>query len=212
MMFTYNQIRGDIDTTYHRQQRDMFASGLAAAIGIAAYAVWNAIKSHSDFNTGDSHPGIRRLASLTGMSINPVQDAIKKLEKFHLLRVVKRPRKTNHYIAMERMDVKVGNKVICTIVVDYIPSKMRERLEKLKGAAKGEIDAADVWAQVTVLPGPGLKLDESSGTFQGKMRADEIPEQQEQPDAVAARQEARRQLKRLADEMRFKSHIPMNNN
>ncbi len=211
MMCSHSQIRGDIDTTYHRQQRDMFASGLAAAIGVAAYAVWNAIKSHSDFNTGDSHPGLRRLASLTGMSINPVQDAIKKLEKFHLLRVVKRPRKTNHYIAMERMDVKVGNKVICTIVVDYIPSKMRERLEKIKGAAKGEIDAADVWAQVTVLPGPGLKLDESSGTFQGKMRADEIPDQLEQPDAVAARQEARRQLKQLADEMRFKSHIPMNN-
>lgn len=211
IMSTHNQIRGDIDTTYHRQQRDMFASGLAAAIGVAAYAVWNAIKSHSDFNTGDSYPDLRRIASLTGMSINPVQDAIKKLETFYLLRVIKRPRKNNHYIAMERMDVKVGNKVICTIVVDYIPSKMRERLEKLKGAAKGEIDAADVWAQVTVLPGPGLKLDESSGTLQGKMRADEIPEQLEQPDAVAARQEARRQLKQLADEMRFKSHIPMNN-
>lgn len=72
-----DSIRGDIDTTYHTQQRDMFASGLAADIGIAAYAVWNAIKSHADFNTGDSYPGIRRIAALTGMTVNPVQDAIK---------------------------------------------------------------------------------------------------------------------------------------
>lgn len=207
-MFTHSQIRGDIDTTYHRQQRDMFSSGLAADIGIGAYAIWNAIKSHSDFNTGDSHPGIRRLASLTGMSINPVQDAIKKLEKFHLLRVVKRPRKTNHYVARERMDVRLGNRVICTIVIDYIPSQMRERLEKIKAATKGEIDAADVWAQVEIIPGPGLKLDESSGTFQGTMRADEIPQQLTRADALAKRQDVRQALKQAANEMRFGAHNP----
>lgn len=189
----------------------MFASGLAADIGIGAYAVWNAIKSHSDFNTGDSHPGIRRLASLTGMSINPVQDAIKKLEKFHLLRIAKRPRKTNHYIAMERIDVKVGNVVMCTIVVDYVPSKMRERLEKLKGAAKGVIDAADVWAQVKIIPGPGFELDEKSGTFQGKIQANEIPQQPIYRNAVENAVSARQRLIELADEIRLKPAMHMSN-
>lgn len=204
MKLVHSQIRGDIDTTYQRQQRDMFASGLAADIGVAAYAVWNAIKSHADFNTGDSHPGIRRLAALTGMSINPVQDAIKKLEKFHLLRVAKRTRKVNHYIAMERMDVKVGNRVICTIVVDYIPSQMRDQLEKLKGAVKGEIDGADIWVQVKILPGPGLRLDASSGTYHGEIRADEVLAQLSHAGAVASPQDVRRQLKIFADEMRHK--------
>jgi hypothetical protein len=77
-------------------------------------------------------------------------------------------------------------------------------LERLKGAAKGELDGADVWAQVKILPGPGLKLDESTGTYQGKLRADEVPEQLNHADAVATRQDVRRRLKMLADELRFK--------
>ena len=59
-------VTGDIDTTYYTQQRDMFASGLAAEIGVNAFAVWHAIKSHADFQTGVSWPGIRRLMLLTG--------------------------------------------------------------------------------------------------------------------------------------------------
>ena len=43
------QILGDIDTTYYTQQRDMFTSGLAADIGVSAFAVWHAIKWHADF-------------------------------------------------------------------------------------------------------------------------------------------------------------------
>ena len=37
-------LRGDLDTTYQTQQRDMFTSGLAASIGVNAFAVWHAIK------------------------------------------------------------------------------------------------------------------------------------------------------------------------
>jgi len=36
----FPSVQGDIDTTYHTQQRDMFASGLAAEIGVNAFAVW----------------------------------------------------------------------------------------------------------------------------------------------------------------------------
>ena len=49
-------VRGDLDATYITQQRDMFASGLAAQIGVYAYTVWSAIKYHSDFQTGQSWP------------------------------------------------------------------------------------------------------------------------------------------------------------
>lgn len=72
-------VRGDIDTTYHTQQRDMFASGLAAQIGVNAFAVWHAIKSHADFQNGRAWPGIRRIMALTGLSTDPVQAGIRTL-------------------------------------------------------------------------------------------------------------------------------------
>jgi len=130
----FPSVQGDIDTTYHTQQRDMFASGLAAEIGVNAFAVWHAIKSHADFQTGVVWPGIRRLMLLTGLSTDPVQAAIKKLVDNHLLRVSKRGQK-NIYVARERMDVRVGDLVICTIAIDFVPSTMRERLAKLISAA-----------------------------------------------------------------------------
>ncbi len=205
-------IQGDIDTTYHTQQRDMFASGLAAEIGVYAYAVWNAIKAHSDFNTGDSYPGIRKLCELTGISDQKVQSSIKDLESAHLLRVVKKVRKTNHYIARERMDVRVGSKVICTVVVDYIPAQMRERLAKLKGAVNGDLSKEDVWAQVELIPGPGMKLDASSGTFKSDMRADEIPQQLNHSEAavmLGSAKAAREQVRLIADQMRVKAKVPV---
>jgi hypothetical protein len=198
-------LRGEVDITYHTQQRDVFASGLVAQIGPNAFAIWNAIKSHADFATGDSYPGIRRLARITGLSANPVQDAIKKLVEHHLLRVVSKPRKTNHYIARERLDVKVGARVVCTVVVDYVPAQMRKRLARLKAATSGDtagLDGEDVWAQVEVIPGAGMKLDAKTGTFKAIVRADEVPAE---PLPAASVEEAKRKLRKITDEMRTKS-------
>ena len=106
------------------------------------------------------------------------------------------------------MDVRIGDRVICTVVVDFVPATMRDKLAKLKGAASGEIEAADVWAEVELIPGPGLKLDANSGTFKATMRADEIPLQVSQAEAASMLSnaaEARKKLKALALEMRSKS-------
>ena len=139
-------LKGEIDTTYQTQQRDMFTSGLAASIGVNAFAVWHAIKSHANYETGKCWPGIRRLMELTGIASASVQGAIKSLEQAHLLRV-SRLSKKNIYVARERMDVRVGKRIICTIAVDYIPNTMRERLAKLKEAAlTGDLDSAAVVA------------------------------------------------------------------
>jgi len=197
-------VRGNIDTTYHTQQRDMFTSGLAAQIGVYAYAVWNAIKYHSDFQTGKSWPGIRHLAEITGVSKASVEKAIDTLVQAHLLRVTKRGQR-NVYVARERLDVRVGDRVICTIAIDYVPARMRERLEQLKSASAGEIEAADVWAEVELIPGPGLSLDASSGTYKGALRADEVPAADAlvtQAAAAAVAHDARAHLKAIADQMR----------
>lgn len=204
-------VTGDIDTTYMTQQRDMFESGLVAEIGVNAYAVWNAIKCHADFQTGVAWPGIRRLMTLTGLSTDPVQDAIKTLEASHLLRVTKHGNgRSSEYVARERMDVRVGNKVICTVAVDYVPMAMRERLEKLKMATRGVLAADDVWAEVELIPGPGMTLDATSATFKTNIRADDVPHQQTMEAALANPQvaQAREKLKQLSTEMKAGKKAP----
>jgi len=187
------QVRGAIDTTYQTLQKDLFTSGLAAEIGVYAFAVLSAIKAHADFQTGDCWPGIRKIASLIGCSKSVVEAAILKLESEHLLRVDRR-RKVNHYVARERLDVRVGGRVICTVVVDYVPASMRERLAQLRRAAAGDLEGEDVWARVEVLPGPGMAFDEQRGAFSGRLLADEVP--------AAAAAEHRARLQTIAQEMR----------
>lgn len=199
-------LRGDIDTTYMTQQRDMFESGLVAEIGVNAYAIWNAIKCHADFETGVAWPGIRRLVEMCGISNMTVQGAIKTLQAAHMLRVKKRGRRSNEYVARERMDIRVGNRVICTVVVDYVPATMRARLARLKGASTGDLSAEDVWAEVELIPGPGLKLDEATGTFKTSMRADEVPEQVSTLQAASEDPrvlEAREKLRQISIDMKI---------
>jgi DNA-binding transcriptional MocR family regulator len=192
-------ISGDVDTTYMTQQRDMFSSGLAAQIGVYAYTTWCAIKYHSDFQTGQSWPGIRHLATLVGASKASIEKAILDLEAAHLLRVDRRGRK-NVYIARERMDVRIGDRVICSIAIDYVPAQMREKLAALRGAAAGEIESADVWAEVEIIPGPGMEHDPNSGTYKGRMRADEVPSQADLKTAQSV-DDARKKLRLQRDEI-----------
>lgn len=192
-------VRGDLDATYMTQQRDMFSSGLAAQIGVYAYTTWCAIKYHSDFQTGQSWPGIRHLAELVGASKASIEKAILELEKRHLLRVTRKGRR-NIYVARERMDVRVGDKVICSIAVDYVPAQMRDRLAALRGATAGELEDADVWAEVEIIPAPGFQHDPETGTYKGRLRADEIPSQDDLSMARSV-EEARTRLRLQRDEI-----------
>ncbi len=170
-------IRGDIDTTYLTQQRDVFTSGLAARVGPNAYAVWMAIKSHANFNTGEAWCGVRKIAELAGISPMTAQRALKVLREEHLLRVARQEGQRLVYVARERMDLRIGQRVIATVVIDYVPNSMRKRLERLKAAAAGtaDLDGEDVWAQVELIPGAGLTWDDARGVLTGRLRADEIP-------------------------------------
>lgn len=168
-------VMGDIDTMYLTQQRDTFTSGLAREIGAHAYMVWHAIKSHADFATGEAWPGVRRLMEQTGMASHTVQEAIQALRSAHLLRESRRVGRSIVYIPRERLDVRIGSRVICIVVVDYVPNAMRERLAKLRSAAAGDLSDADVWADVEILPGPGFMYDAQRQAFVASLRADEVP-------------------------------------
>jgi len=154
--------RERLDTSYLSMQRDLFTSGVVARIGVNAFAVWQAIKAHADYQTGVCWPSVRRLMALTGLASRSVQVAITALQEAHMLRV-KRHGRRNFYIARERMDLRLGELLICTVVVDYIPASLRETLPRVKALMEGsgqsgEADPA-ILAQIEILPGAGFVWD-----------------------------------------------------
>ena len=82
-------MRGAVDTSFETLQRDLFASGMAARIGMNAFGVWLAIKSHADYATGECWPGMRRLAGLTGLAVGTIQKSVRTLLDARLLRIKK---------------------------------------------------------------------------------------------------------------------------
>lgn len=167
-------MQGRINTTFGTYQADLFESGLVAQIGVSAFAVWAAIKAHSDYQTGIAWPSIRRLMILTGLASATVQKCLDTLEASHLLRSeVKNKRR--YYVARERLDVSIGSRVLCTIVVDYVPSVMRDKLKRVKDALSTGKDP-DAFAQVDIIPGNGFTWDEKAKILRASIPADEIPE------------------------------------
>ena len=169
-------MQGKIDSSFVTQQRDMFTSGVAAEIGMNAYGVWTAIKFHADYETGKSWPGMRRLGELTGLSKSTVDRCIDVLEKAHLLRVARKEKGRGlEYVARERLAVRIGERVLCTIVIDYVPNKLRERLNRIEQAlTTGEGDT-EAFAQVEIIPGPGFQWDAIAGVLRSEIPAHEVP-------------------------------------
>lgn len=169
-------MKGKIDASFQTEQRDMFASGIVAEIGVNAYAVWSAIKYHADFQTGEAWPGMRRLGELVGLSKSAVDRAVDALEAAKLLRVVKssNKRRGQTYVARERMAVRIGSRVLCTIVIDYVPAKMRGTLEQIEKALDGK-GGSQAFADVEIIPGEGFLWDASENVLRGRIEAQEVP-------------------------------------
>ena len=173
---------GRIDTSFQTLQRDLFASGLAARIGMNAFGVWLAIKSHADYNTGEAWPGMRRLAELTGLSLGAVSNSVKALVEARLLRLEReakgKSRRGNTYVARERMDVRLGDRVMCTIVLDYVPSTLRTRLSAIEDAVTGKrppSNSPDVFADCEIIPGDGFVWDAKTASLRASIPASDLP-------------------------------------
>ena len=171
-------MQGRIDTSFQTLQRDLFASGLAAKIGMNAFGVWLAIKSHADYNTGKAWPGMRRLSDLTGLSLGLIHRSVQTLVDAHLLRVdkvSKGGRRGQTYVACERMDVRLGDRVLCTIVLDYIPATLRQSLASIDQALKTGEAGPETFAECRILPGNGFTWHSQTGALVGKISASEVP-------------------------------------
>jgi hypothetical protein len=172
-------MQGRIDTSFQTLQRDLFSSGLAAQIGMNAFGVWLAIKSHADYSNGRAWPGMRRLAQMTGLSLGSISNSVQVLIEARLLRVVVpakgRGRRGNTYIARERLDVRLGERVLCTIVLDYVPATLRDQVRKIDQALRLGDGVEEVFAECEVLPGPGFAWDSSTGSMRAAIPARDIP-------------------------------------
>lgn len=165
------ELRGQLDTSFQTMQRDLFASGMVAQIGVNAFAIWQAIKAHADYESGVCWPSVRRLMELTGLANATVQKALAILEETRLLRIEKRGQR-NYYVARERMDLRLGEILICTVVVDYAPARLREVLPRIKDALEGKVKGAaaqEIMSQIEIIPGPGFTWDPSSSSLRNEV-------------------------------------------
>lgn len=171
-------MEGEIDSTFQTQQRDMFTSGIVAEIGVNAYAVWSVIKCYADFATGEAFPGMREIGKKIGVSQQTVMRAVDVLAKAHMLRIVadaKFKRRGQTYIARERLAVRLAGRIICFVVVDYVPVELRGQLNRINQALKTGEDDKDVWAEVEIIPGEGFVWDDKSKTLKSSIKASTIP-------------------------------------
>lgn len=170
-------MEGQIDSSFTTEQRDLFASGIVAEIGVNAYAVWSAIKFYADYNTGHAWPGMRTIGEKLGISKDTVQRAIESLQKAHMVRIIQShtKRRGQTYIARERMCIRLGARIICTIVFDYVPHSLRGKISRIENALKtGEIDE-EAFSEVEVIPGPGFEWNNGSKTLSARFKASELP-------------------------------------
>ena len=170
-------MQGQIDTSFATAQRDLFTSGMAANIGMNAFGVWIGIKSHADFNDGESWPGVRKLSELTGLGTGTVSRSIRTLIDAKLLRVMAtgKGHRSSRYMARERLVVRLGDRVLCTIVVDYIPTILRDKLDRIKKSLNSGKHDPDAFAEVDIIPGPGFAWDEKAGMLKASIPITDIP-------------------------------------
>jgi hypothetical protein len=170
---------------YLTVQADVFDSGLAREIGMNALGLWLAIKKHADYNTGECWPGQRKLVELTGLSSKTVVTGIKTLVDARLLRVVEEGggKRSARYIARERLDVYLYRRRLCTVVVDYIPSRFmnafQEALEGIHDALRGEGSISPT--QCEIIPGEGFEWDAASGMARAVLDLPTLPVPVEKP-------------------------------
>lgn len=170
-------MEGRIDSTFGTFQRDMFESGLAAEIGANCFITWIAIKTHADFNTGTAWPSIRRLAEITGLADKTIQKALKDLQTHHLLKIIKtgNQRQSTRYLACERLDIKLGNRLLCRIVMDYVPARIKANMHKIQETLKTGERNPEAFANVEIIPGEGFIWNAQTGTLQSQIAIKELP-------------------------------------
>ena len=182
---------------------------MAATIGLNAFGVWIAIKSHADYNTGECWPGMRRLGDLTGLSTGTVQKAVKTLVDAKLLRIVSEGAgaRSTRYVARERLDVRLGERVLCTIVIDYVPMRLRTQLDNISNALKSGKSDPEAFANCEIIPGSGFVWDESAGVLKAQIPFKEIPISEIDAETAHIQSSMEKRILALQDKSKTKKSV-----
>jgi hypothetical protein len=111
---------------------------------------------------------------LTGLANATVQKCLRTLEEHKLLRSEVKGR-SRYYIARERLDISLGSRVLCTVVVDYVPAKLRAQVQAVKEALEAGKDNPEAFASVEIVPGVGFTWDASANVLRGTVSASQMP-------------------------------------
>jgi hypothetical protein len=109
--------------------------------------------------------------------------AIESLESAHMVRIIKphTKRRGQTYIARERLTVNIAGTTLCTIVIDYVPERLRGQIKRLTDAIATGSDP-EAFAEVEIIPGEGFTWDEGSKTLRGRLKASQLPPVEHQAD------------------------------
>jgi hypothetical protein len=73
------------------------------------------------------------------------------------------------------MDVRVGEVLICRVVIDFVPSRVRKQLKDIEAAFETGKGDKDAFASCEVIPAPGFVWNAESGRLQRDIPYDELP-------------------------------------
>ena len=117
--------------------REQVQSGEIARVGMPAWCVYCAIKSHTGLETGDAFPSNARLAALVGVSLDTVQRAMKKLVEAGLINAEKQRGRGSAYSVTEKipMDDAKGEPW-ATAERKYVPTQFTNFVAELQRLAQ----------------------------------------------------------------------------
>lgn len=133
------------ETTWFHIFRTMIANGDMAKMRPQAFAVYCVIKSHTNFSTGRSFPGIELIAEKTGISVAQVKRELLTLENMDYLTKEKKGR-SNQYQLREKVEIQDEHgrpKAVATW--DYLPSGVQAAIADLKNVIiSGDLGGARI--------------------------------------------------------------------
>lgn len=134
--------RLEVETAWFHMFRALIQSGSIATMGVNAFAVYAAIKAHSDYKSGASYPGVMRLAELVGLSKRQIIREQSKLVEMGYLKKQKIGR-NNVYLIREQFPVTKAGQPHALVSWDYSPNGVADIRQEIKQlVAEGLKEAA----------------------------------------------------------------------
>lgn len=152
------------NTTWFRVFQDMVLQGKMAQMGPYGFTVYCVIKAHAELNTGESFPGVEKIAKEAGMSTAQVKRELPSLVDLGYLTRVKVGRH-NEYRLRERIDIKddAGN-LQAVASWDFVPMGVEAAVADLRNVImKGDLAGAKIinieHMVVNIQTGPGNQVN-----------------------------------------------------